>query len=152
MSLRTSLLAATLGLLVTPSAPDKPPFWRQLRSGDAETLSRVARKRIRVTLGELEPGVEGRLRITKPKVRAVVPAARARVAELRFTYLGATREVAPLRSGELRRQVGLKLRAQDGCNVVYVMWRIAPKAGVVVSVKHNPGKHRHAECGNGGYP
>ncbi len=149
MSLRASLLAALLGLLETPAASRKPE--EQARAGEAKTLSQVSRERIRVTLGELESGSRGRLRITKPKVRAVVPATRARVVELRFTYLGATHEVAPLRSGELRRQVGLKLRAQDGCNVVYVMWRIAPKAGVVVSVKHNPGQHRHAECGNGGY-
>src|SRR5205814_3112080 len=39
----------------------------------------------------------------------------------------------------------------DSCNVVYAMWRIEPKSGLVVSVKSNPGKHTHAECGNSGY-
>jgi hypothetical protein len=122
-------------------------------------------KRMKATQGKLEPVPGGRLRIEEPKVRAVVstgegPKTRAlmagvreeaRVAELRFTYLGATREQKPLQSGELRRQVGLKLRARDGCNVVYVMWRLAPKAGLVVSMKHNPGMSRSDDCGNGGY-
>jgi hypothetical protein len=45
----------------------------------------------------------------------------------------------------------LKLKAQDDCNVVYVMWRISPVSTLMVSVKSNPGQHRHAECGNSGY-
>lgn len=126
---------------------------------------------LKATEGKLKPLPGGRLRIEDPKVRAVVSssegpksqalmsaakarteaATEARVAELRFTYLGATAEQKPLQSGELRRQLGLKLRAQDGCNVVYVMWRIEPKAGLVVSMKHNPGMHRSDDCGNSGY-
>jgi hypothetical protein len=31
------------------------------------------------------------------------------------------------------------------------MWRISPVSSLVVSVKSNPGQHRHAECGNSGY-
>src|SRR5262249_42100776 len=57
----------------------------------------------------------------------------------------------PLASGELRRQIGLKLRAADGCNLVYVMWRLEPKAQLVVSTKLNPGKRTHRECGANGY-
>ena len=137
-----------------------------------EALTAVELKRMKVTQGKLESLPNGRLVIEEPKVRAVasgpsreVPtvqalkarasrspeAVEARVAELRFTYLGATREQKPLASGEMRRQVGLKLRARDGCNVVYVMWRIEPKPGLVVSVKSNPGMHRSDDCGNGGY-
>jgi hypothetical protein len=66
-------------------------------------------------------------------------------------YQGPTHGDAPLASGELRRQIGLKLRARDGCNVVYVMWHIEPSPGIVVSVKSNPGQSRHAECGDRGY-
>jgi hypothetical protein len=57
----------------------------------------------------------------------------------------------PLGSGALRRQFGLKLRAQDACNLVYAMWRIEPESKLVVSVKSNPGQHTSAECGNRGY-
>jgi hypothetical protein len=63
----------------------------------------------------------------------------------------ASRNEARLGSGELRRQFGLKLRAQDACNLVYAMWRIVPQSKLVVSVKSNPGQHSSAECGNRGY-
>jgi hypothetical protein len=155
MSGRLVLVASMLGLLAPPVSPGRP-----MKTDDLPTT-----KQMKATQGKLEPLPGGRLRIEEPKVRAVVsssegpearslaPLARAevRVAELRFTYLGATREQKPLHSGEMRRQVGLKLRARDGCNVVYVMWRLEPKAGLVVSMKHNPGMHRSDDCGNGGY-
>jgi hypothetical protein len=51
----------------------------------------------------------------------------------------------------MRRQFGLKLRAQDACNLVYAMWRIEPESKLVVSVKSNPGEHTSAQCGNRGY-
>ena len=51
----------------------------------------------------------------------------------------------------MRSQIGLKLRAEDGCNLLYAMWRIAPKPGLVVSLKRNPGMHSSGDCGNGGY-
>ena len=49
------------------------------------------------------------------------------------------------------RQFGLKLRAQDACNLVYAMWRIEPESKLVVSVKSNPGEHTSAQCSNRGY-
>ncbi len=72
-------------------------------------------------------------------------------AQISFKYTGDSEGERALESGELRRQVGLKLRAQDSCNVVYVMWRISPKPGLAVQVKSNPGKARHEECGADGY-
>ncbi|WP_375773397.1 hypothetical protein NR798_21780 [Archangium gephyra] len=158
MIARPLLLASLLGLLAPPATPG-----RAMKKTPEE--GPLTAKRMKATQGKLEPVSGGRLRIEEPKVRAVVsssegPRAQAlaagverdtRVAELRFTYLGATREQKPLQSGELRRQVGLKLRARDGCNVVYVMWRLEPKAGLVVSMKHNPGMSRSDDCGNGGY-
>jgi hypothetical protein len=105
----------------------------------------------RVTKGHVEAISDGRARIREPKLRAVVPGSDGDAAELRFVYEGATAGVAPLASGEVRRQIGLKLRAADGCNLVYVMWRIEPKAQLVVSVKRNPGKRTHRECGANGY-
>ncbi len=91
------------------------------------------------------------VRITEPVVRAVVPGSAGDVAALRFTYRGFTDEAVALGSGQIRRQLGLKLRAADGCNLVYVMWRIDPGPGIEVSIKRNPGQHTHAECGTRGY-
>ena len=85
------------------------------------------------------------------KMRAYVNAHTPPIAEARFTYLGSTPNEAPLASGEMRRQFGLKLRAQDACNLVYAMWRIEPESKLVVSVKSNPGQHSSAQCGNRGY-
>ena len=82
---------------------------------------------------------------------AVVAAATPPAAEARLTYLGPTSTDSPLSSGAMRRQFGLKLRAQDGCNLVYAMWRIEPESKLVVSIKSNPGMHASSECGNGGY-
>jgi hypothetical protein len=91
------------------------------------------------------------LSVTVPKMRAYVNAMTGPSVEADFTYLGSTGNEARLGSGELRRQFGLKLRAQDACNLVYAMWRIEPESKLVVSVKSNPGQHTSAECGNRGY-
>jgi hypothetical protein len=92
-----------------------------------------------------------RLSVSVPKMRAYLKAFTPQVVEAHFTYLGSTGNEARLGSGELRRQFGLKLRAQDACNLVYAMWRIEPESKLVVSVKSNPGQHTSAECGNRGY-
>ena len=105
----------------------------------------------RVTRGPLQPTGAGWALVTVPKFRAVVPATDGNAAELRFVYAGASESVAPLASGQVRRQIGLKLRAEDGCNLLYAMWRIAPEGGLVVSLKRNPGQRTHAECGARGY-
>src|SRR5262249_33739671 len=89
--------------------------------------------------------------VESPELRAVVRSAPQPVAELTFVYRGPTAELAPLASGERRQQVGLKLRARDACNIVYVMWHIEPKAKIEVSVKANPGQGTHEECGDRGY-
>lgn len=117
----------------------------------ADELAQVPANQVCVTRGEVAPLPDGRARVTAPKVRAVAAQAGPDAAELRFVYHGPTDESAALASGQLRRQVGLKLRAQDGCNLLYVMWRIAPKPGIVVSEKRNPGKRTHRECGANGY-
>ena len=103
-----------------------------------------------VTKGAVR-GEPGALAVTDPTVRAVVPGSSGDQASLRFTYRGDTEKVRALASGQLRKQIGLKLRAADGCNLVYVMWRFEPKPGIEVSIKANPGKRSHAECGTAGY-
>lgn len=89
--------------------------------------------------------------IGEPTVRAFALGTSGDAAQLSFKYAGTSNAARALESGEMREQVGLKLRAQNSCNVVYVMWRIAPKPGLAVQVKYNPGKARHEECGTEGY-
>jgi len=120
-------------------------------SASADELARAPAARWRVTRGHIEPDADGRVRVREPKMRAVVDTAGGDEAELRFAYLGPSDGAAPLASGELRRQVGLKLRAENGCNLLYVMWRIEPKPQLVVSVKLNPGQRTHRQCGARGY-
>jgi hypothetical protein len=84
-------------------------------------------------------------------MRAYVVAATTQVAEARLTYLGPTSADVPLGSGEMRRRFGLKLRAQNACNLVYAMWSIEPESKLVVSIKSNPGMKTSAQCGNRGY-
>ena len=45
----------------------------------------------------------------------------------------------------------MKLRAADGCNLIYAVWRFAPKASLTVSVKSNPALHESRACGTSGY-
>lgn len=114
-------------------------------------LERVAATQLCVTEGRLETLPSGRLAVAESKFRAVAARQGGSAAELRFTYLGSTRQTSALGSGAVREQLGLKLRAQDPCNLVYVMWRIAPESKLVVSLKENPGQHTSAECANRGY-
>jgi hypothetical protein len=104
-----------------------------------------------VTKGRIQQQEPGRIVVDEPEVRAVLRSGTSRIAGASFDYLGPTARSAPLASGRLRRQVALKLRAQDGCNVVYVAWRIEPERGIEVTVKRNPGLSRHAQCGARGY-
>ena len=89
--------------------------------------------------------------ITQPTVRAFARSAGGDAAQLAFTYRGDADTSRALANGQARRQVGLKLRAEDGCNVIYVMWRLDPKPKLDVSIKRNPGKRTHEECGAEGY-
>jgi hypothetical protein len=68
-----------------------------------------------------------------------------------FSYDGPTKTVSHLKSGMVREQMALKLRAEDGCNLVYVVWRFSPEQKIVVQVKRNPGAHTNAECSTNGY-
>ena len=111
----------------------------------------IHRDRLCVTEGTIEQVGDHRLSVDVPKMRAYVNEWTAQSAELRFTYLGGTSQESRLGSGAIRRQFGLKLHAQDPCNLVYAIWRVAPESKLVVSVKKNPYAHSSAECGNRGY-
>jgi hypothetical protein len=148
--------AALLGVLLgcVGVRADAPPG-----EGDASTpaharqreLVGIEPRELAATSGEIAPLAPGRFIIRSPTLRAELGRAPRSAAEMEFVYLGPTAADAPLASGELRRQIGLKLRARDTCNVVYVMWHIEPTPRIVVSVKSNPGQSRHAECGDRGY-
>jgi hypothetical protein len=114
-------------------------------------LMEVSRAQLCVTEGTINEVDGGRFAVNVPKMRAYLNTSTPPEVEARFTYLGSTRDEARLGSGELRRQFGLKLKAQDACNLVYAMWRIEPESKLVVSAKSNPGQHSSAECGNRGY-
>jgi hypothetical protein len=114
-------------------------------------LTLFSRKDLCVTEGTLEELPDAKISVSVPKLRAYLNEVTPQFLEAHFTYLGSTGSELRLGSGELRRQFGLKLRAEDACNLVYAMWRIEPESKLVVSVKSNPGQHTSAECGNRGY-
>jgi hypothetical protein len=73
----------------------------------------VSRANLCVTEGVIEELPGARLSVSVPKMRAYLNAFTPQFVEAHFTYLGSTGSEARLGSGELRRQFGLKLRAQD---------------------------------------
>jgi hypothetical protein len=120
----------------------------------AQTASRtfaVSPGSLCVTEGEIANGPNDSLIVDAQKMRAYINTSTSQSIEAQFTYVGPTAKESALGSGEIRRQFGLKLRAQDACNLVYAMWRIESESKVVVSIKRNPGQTRSSECGNRGY-
>lgn len=100
-----------------------------------------------VTKGKATLGAQ----VTEPTMRAFAHGTSGDAASLTFIYRGEPENMRALASGQERRQLGLKLRAANGCNLVYVMWRLDPKPTLEVSVKFNPGMSTHKECGANGY-
>jgi len=137
-----ALLVATAacGGNQSQAAPDRGPG----------TLEKVT-EALCVTKGSAALGAE----VNVPTMRAVALHTQGDAAALTFTYRGHSFDTRKLASGQERHQLGLKLRARDGCNLVYVMWRLdtepRPRAWIDVSVKLNPDAKTHAECGAGGY-
>jgi hypothetical protein len=104
-----------------------------------------------VTNGALEKDSSGNFVVNTPSSRAVVKGTSDSVAAINFEYLGPASGETQLASGVVRRQLGVKLRAEDSCNVIYIMWGIEPQPGLIISMKVNQGKASHAECGVKGY-
>jgi hypothetical protein len=157
VALRASLLVALLAGAC--AVGDARPA---VAASAAPALAPVRVQDLIVTSGQVEPVSDGRSTrlaeassdhfvIRAPTFRAWVGRASRSAIELDFAYLGASVSEAPLGSGELRRQIGLELRAQDSCNVLYVMWRVAPVPKLMVSLKSNPGQRQHGECHDRGY-
>lgn len=107
----------------------------------------VAADQMCVTHGVMQGTV-----VSDPEVRAVSTTSGGDAASLTFKMHDWPTQTKALRSGDVRHQLGLKLRAEDGCNLVYVMWRLdPPKPSVEVQVKRNPGAATNQECGTSGY-
>ncbi len=104
-----------------------------------------------VTNGKLENAAHNRLMVSTKEMRAVLKDRTQQDVTVKFTYLGPTKEVSRLGSGEIRSQFGIKLRAQDNCNLIYVMWHFAPDQKIAVSIKRNPGQSTHEQCLDHGY-
>jgi hypothetical protein len=137
--LAVSLAAAAVPAAVPATVASRSDAWRPIG------LSELC-----VSEGHVTPSAADMLSVDDTKMRAIIPASASAI-EARFRYLGPTAQTSPLGSGEVRRQFGLKLRAQDPCNLVYAMWRFEPKPEIVVQVKSNPGEHESSACGNNGY-
>ena len=136
---------AVIASLYSPLAHSLPPV------ASGSPVQRIASEKLCVTNGVVSTLPDGRLTIETSSARAIVRIATTQTAEIRFRYVGPSKGAKPLASGELRRQIGLKLRAQDTCNLLYAMWHIEPNAKIAVSLKRNAGQHTHEECGAGGY-
>ncbi len=153
----TSRALIVRALLLMACACPAPPAQREPAASPSQARERpeqlvdVGPRDLCATSGAVAARPEGGFYVASGAMRAVAAGSTGSAAELSFVYRGAAPEVALLASGELRRQIGLKLRAQDTCNVVYVMWEIEPRPHIVVSMKRNPGRSFHSECGPTGY-
>jgi hypothetical protein len=148
-----ALAGLAVPLLACASATARPPVMADAsrsRPGPADALEPVPAAALTVTSGDVRPAAGDGLAIRAPVVRAVAEGRGRGDVELAFVYRGPSHDLVPLASGEARRQIGLKLRALDGCNLLYVMWHIEPTTGIHVALKSNPGQ-RGAECGDRGY-
>lgn len=106
---------------------------------------------VKVTLGSVSQTRSGFLTVVGPKERGHRKTGAHQDATLQFRYRGPSKRTSKLASGGFVRQIGLKMRTQDTCNLLYVMWRIEPAEEIVVTIKSNPGKSTHGGCGANGY-
>src|ERR1039457_1357934 len=87
----------------------------------------IAKARLRpqdfdVPDGRIQKARGGRLPVASKVGRATPRVATHQDVTVKFAYLGPTHEVSQLGNGEVWSQFGIKLRAQDTCNIVYVKW------------------------------
>ena len=109
------------------------------------------RSDLRVSLGSISQTKSGYLTVVGPKERAVRTSGEHSNAVLQFRYRGPSETISLLDSGSLVRQIGLKMRAMNTCNLLYVMWRIKPTEEIYIAIKRNPGKSKYKECLSRGY-
>lgn len=117
----------------------------------SDTVRAVRSGEVCPTNGKVQSLKDDELEVDSASSRAVMKTPDDTFGQIRFQYLGPTTEDVPFASGTMRRQVGIKLKAADSCNVIYAMWRIEPESDIIVTTKINPGKSKHSECGVKGY-
>lgn len=117
----------------------------------AKAQTRAQLSEFDVSDGKIEKAKENRLLVSSKEMRATLKqTSPTQKVTLNFTYLGPTSEVSHVGNGEIRHQLGIKLKAQDICNLVYVMWNFDTQK-IAVSVKLNPGQRTHEDCLDRGY-
>jgi len=114
-------------------------------------LEAVCKTDLKVTRGKVQETSAGFLTVNGPKERAQLKQGKHQHAVLRFRYKAPSAKVSRLASGGVVRQIGLKLRTKNTCNLLYVMWRIDPNEHIFVILKRNPRKPTHKQCGASGY-
>jgi hypothetical protein len=145
LSLELSLAAA---LIIQLGRPFRPGAASALFDQGERLKTEV--KNWNVSDGRIEKAAGNRLMTLSKEMRATLKKDTPQHVTVSFAYLGPSREVSRLGSGEIRHQFGIKLRAQDICNLVYVMWNFDTQK-IAVSVKTNPGQRTHEECLDRGY-
>lgn len=142
--------AVSVGSCASKSALSLPlvglPF-----AGAAHAFEPLTQALVHVTSGHTEPSHGNWMTVHAPMMRGVAMTTTGSGVELAFEYHGPSRETAAFASGEVRRQIGIKLRAANTCNVIYAMWYADGPSNIHVAVKHNEGKTREKECGDSGY-
>lgn len=111
----------------------------------------TSKSSICVTTGEMSAEPDGRYLVESGASRAVVRDGDDDYVGIVFEYLGPSEDASAREAGNAHRQLGLKLQAQDSCNVVYVMWPVDGARELVVVSKVNRGQSAHAQCGVKGY-
>jgi hypothetical protein len=117
----------------------------------ANAQTRARHRDFKVSDGKIDKAPGDRLIVGSKEMRATLKrTGPSQKVTINLTYLGPTSEVSHLGDGEVRHQFGIKLKAQDTCNLVYVMWNF-DKQKIIVSVKLNPGQRTHEDCLDRGY-
>lgn len=90
-------------------------------------------------------------RSDRKNFRYTQPAAHPERARMKFVIKERMASPMKLGSGAVRHQLGLMLRQENQCNLLYVMIRLDAEPSIVVQEKYNDGEASHAECLNNGY-
>ena len=116
----------------------------------ATAQTKAVQSDFEVSDGKIDKAAGDRLIVGSKEMRATLNKEASQRVTVNFTYLGPTSEVSHLGNGEVRHQFGIKLKAQDICNLIYVMWNFDAQR-IAVSVKLNPGQRTHEDCLDRGY-
>ncbi|MEZ0391398.1 MAG: Ig domain-containing protein [Pseudobdellovibrionaceae bacterium] len=113
-----------------------------------QLTARIPRNLICATNGQVQTNSAESIEVTTATSRSVVTTPTEQKIRIDFTYLAPINDPAANPNGH--RQIGLKLRAANSCNVLYVMWPVAG-GPLKVTLKRNDGMKNHSECGPEGY-